>query len=216
MAFKHNLLSWKEIDAVSTPRGRFYETPLGAFPSVTTILSAKETPWLEEWKERVGEVEAEKIKNEAATRGTRLHNLNEKFLLNQDIEWKKTNMITKSHFLQIKPWMVENIEEVLGCEIPIYSRKLKCAGRTDAIVKVNGKIVVLDFKTSKHYKEEIDSYRLQCSAYVYMMNELYDLGIEDYVVLISNLNENFPSVFTGNYRDHIKEFLELRNKWNRH
>lgn len=214
MTFKLKLLDYEEMSTQESSNGRKYLTPIGPLPSVTTILSLSDDKgWLEDWKKRIGEEEANRIKEEAAHRGSLFHELNEKFLLNQPIEWKKIDMLTKMHFQQIKRYMIQNIECVYGSEIPVYSRKLKCAGRTDGIVQIDGKIKVLDFKTSKHEKETVEDYRMQCSAYIYMLNEMFDLGITEYVVLISNLYENHCTVFEGDYRDHIQKFAELRLKW---
>ena len=56
---------------------RHYEVGPEKLPSVTTILAAtassEKRESLNKWKARVGEVEAERIKNTAATRGTAMH-----------------------------------------------------------------------------------------------------------------------------------------------
>jgi hypothetical protein len=56
---------------------RHYEVGTEKLPSVTTILSATQSDEkresLAKWKTRVGDVEADRIKNTAATRGTAMH-----------------------------------------------------------------------------------------------------------------------------------------------
>jgi hypothetical protein len=56
---------------------RHYEVGTEKLPSVTTILAATQSDEkrasLAKWKTRVGDVEADRIKNTAATRGTFMH-----------------------------------------------------------------------------------------------------------------------------------------------
>jgi hypothetical protein len=57
----------------NTSKGRFYETPHGLFPSVTTVLSSLPSPELDAWRERVGREQADLISKRATDRGSRLH-----------------------------------------------------------------------------------------------------------------------------------------------
>ena len=60
---------------------RYYTTPDGdRFPSVTTVLGAKPKPYLQEWRNRVGEQEANRITKISSGRGTNLHTLCERYL----------------------------------------------------------------------------------------------------------------------------------------
>ena len=73
--------------------GRFYDCEGQKLPSVTTILSGtKEGDGLKKWIARVGEEEAERIRTEAATRGTYMHNILEK-----QIDIVSTENIKKSN-----------------------------------------------------------------------------------------------------------------------
>ena len=72
---------------------RFYDCNGEKLPSVTTILSGtKEGDFLKKWIEKVGEEEAERIRSEAATRGTYMHDILEKQIVNGEIwEYKPEN-----------------------------------------------------------------------------------------------------------------------------
>ena len=63
---------------------RKYDVNNEKLPSVTTILSstqdASKAESLAKWKAKVGEVEAERIKNTAATRGTAMHSYLEHYI----------------------------------------------------------------------------------------------------------------------------------------
>ena len=71
---------------------RHYSLDGSNLPSVTTILSAtkseEDKAALAAWKERVGKLEADRIKKEASSRGSSIHKFIEEFLhgkLNQDL-----------------------------------------------------------------------------------------------------------------------------------
>jgi genome maintenance exonuclease 1 len=205
-------LEQKVITEVSTPRGRYYETPAGCFPSVTNVLSSKDNPELDAWRQRVGDEEADRISREATNRGSRMHDLFESYLRGKEISFPHPTI--KEHFLQVKKEL-DKIELIYANEIPLYSKYLKVAGRCDCIGVVDGIIKIIDFKTSKHFKvfEQIESYRMQCAAYAFMANEIYDLKINKFSVIITNLYENASTVFEGDARESIKAFWELRQKW---
>lgn len=209
---REKLFPDEDLETTSINGKRFYVTPKGNFPSVTTVLSIKENKELEDWRKAVGAEEANRITEEALRRGTKFHSLLEDFLNNKEVN---PNWILKSHFLQVKDFLQNNIQKVYGNEIPLYSERIKVAGRCDSVVKMHEKMFLLDFKTSKKYKEssQIDSYYMQCSAYCFMIKELYNIDIQDFCVIISNLDENFPNYFYGKRDDHIKKFVKLRLKF---
>ena len=66
---------------------RHYSVGKEKLPSVTTILQAtqpeEKRKKLAEWRNRVGAVKADEIKNTAATRGTAMHKIIEKHILGE-------------------------------------------------------------------------------------------------------------------------------------
>lgn len=214
--FTHQALSRSDdvIEETKSPIGwgRFYTSPIGPLPSVTTVLSMQDHSWLDEWKERVGEEEAKRVTAEAARRGTLVHSALEDFLNNKELflDW-----LTKSHFIQVKKELISLIEKVHALETPLYSSVLRVAGRCDCIATINGELHIVDFKTSRNEKswEDIDGYKMQCSAYAVMANEVYDLKIKKFCIVISNLQENYPSIYFGEAKNHIGDFAKLRRKF---
>ncbi len=68
---KFNYVSGKQIDDHGS---RIYDINGSRLPSVTTILSkTKNQQFLRDWKAKVGEAEAERIKNLSSKRGTSMH-----------------------------------------------------------------------------------------------------------------------------------------------
>ena len=65
-----------DLKSVTTEDGRLYETPTGQrYPSVTTVLSAYNKKAIFEWRQRVGEEQANRISRKASGRGTKLHTI---------------------------------------------------------------------------------------------------------------------------------------------
>ena len=76
-------LGYEDIIAETTTSGRKYNCPNGiAYPSVTTVLSILSEEAIQRWRNRVGAEEANKISHRASTRGTSVHAIIEKYLLN--------------------------------------------------------------------------------------------------------------------------------------
>ena len=68
---------------------RHYDVSNEILPSVTTILQATQSEEkkasLQRWKVKVGENEAERVRNEAASRGTAMHKFLEYYLREEKI-----------------------------------------------------------------------------------------------------------------------------------
>ena len=120
-----------------------------------------------EWRNKVGEEEANKISKRASTRGNKCHKLCELYLSNEDIRKYKDDVLSMGLFYQIKPHL-DSINNIHAIEAPLHSKLLKLAGRVDCIAEYKGKISVIDFKTStKEKKEEwVENYFIQGSASV--------------------------------------------------
>lgn len=195
--------------------GRFYVTPEGnAYPSVTTVLgAASDKTWYDEWIARVGKEEAERITRQAGARGSAVHDLAEKYLLNNE-EYTKGHMPANIFsFNQIKPHLDQNIGLIAGLELPLYSDFLRVAGRSDCIAKWKKKWSVIDFKTSRRKKkhEDIHNYFCQASAYSYMFYERTGKVIPQLVIIIMVDGEE-PQIFEEKSKDWIPTFIELRKK----
>ena len=72
---------------------RHYAVGQEKLPSVTTVLGeTKDKKFLEDWKKRVGEQQAEKIKNDAAARGSVMHHVLEEYIAgNKHVDLTQTN-----------------------------------------------------------------------------------------------------------------------------
>ncbi len=209
--FNHKQIEFEEAVARSTPSGRMYETPDGAsYPSVTTIMSYKSKDSILAWRKRVGEEEANKISNKAATRGTKIHDLCEKHLLNEEYSLDNLGLVDQFNFKNFIP-VLERINNIYALEKALYSHHLRLAGRVDCIAEFDGRRSVIDFKTSSKpkKKEWIDSYFMQATAYAIMYEEVTKIPVPNIAILVCVDNEE-PQIFTEKRDNYAQQLLELR------
>jgi genome maintenance exonuclease 1 len=183
---------------------RYYVTPSGQrLPSVTTVLGAMKKKEIMAWRRRVGEAEANRVSKLATGRGNRVHTLAEKYLLNETIEWKKEMPDAIEMFQSISPHF-SKINNIHYMEQSMWSERIGLAGRVDLIAEWEGKLSVIDFKTSKRLKTEdkIQDYFAQCVAYAMMYEDHVGEPIDQIVVLMAVENEQ-PLIFVKETKDYI-------------
>lgn len=203
------------LEQVNTDSGRYYKTPTGAlYPSVTTVTGLFGADAIKQWRARVGDQEANRISSQASTRGTRIHQLCENYLNNDDIDTSKYTFDDVENFRLLKQQLDTNIDNIHLQEVRLYSDYLKMAGTVDCIAEWKGKLAIIDFKTARKpkNKEYILNYFCQASAYAIMYEERYNIPVSRIVILISVDNE-LPQVFED-YRDnYVKPLMEIREKY---
>ena len=196
---------------------RFYQTPVGDLPSVTTIISlGSDSQWLRDWRAKVGDKEADRVSGLAKRRGTAIHELVEATLLGYD---PKPSIYDLEVFRSLKPSLalVSDIECLETC---LYSRKLGTAGSTDLIAKFDGVRSVIDFKTSAHDNKtdaDIQTYFWQETAYACCYAELTNKPLIKQLVTIIANDMGSPQVFVRPLkREYIEKFLECKEKASLH
>lgn len=189
--FKHELLPDINIQAEMVNGKRHYLTPEGnKYPSVTTVLSPMSAEGIAAWRAKVGEEEANKISRKASSRGTKVHTLAENYVMNRD--WKSGAM--PNHIEMFNPlarFLDTNLQTVYGCEIGLYSDRLKMAGRCDLVCQMFDIPTIVDFKTASKLKDEkyILNYFFQTTIYGMMVKERYGLDIGAICVLIATQDD---------------------------
>ena len=188
---------------------RFYVTPDGNnYPSITTILAQQENLGLEAWKAKVGEKEARRISKESARIGTAVHQMAEFYLSNYIIKLKDEDKKIVDTFNRLR-FLLGNINNIVGVEIPLFSDLLRVAGTTDCIAEYNGQLSIIDFKTSRKPKKEewIDDYYMQTFAYKLMFEEMTGIEIQQIVILVACVESFDVQVFKKPAKD-ADEWLE--------
>jgi|TARA_B110000858_G_scaffold85550_1_gene98861 ATP-dependent exoDNAse (exonuclease V) beta subunit len=214
--FDYELFEAAELKRINANGKRLYLTETGErYPSVTTVLSYFSKKGIAKWRARVGAAEANRISTQASGFGTAVHNIAEKYTLGI-LDAKKENPIALSSFQTIQPYLDENVDNIYGIETRMYSHELKTAGTADLICRYAGKNTLLDFKTSRKRKtrDHVTTYFMQCAAYAIMVKELYDMDIEQIVILMAVREDNNPIIFVEDIEPWIKmtrKFFELHN-----
>lgn len=213
--FKHNFLPELSMTTENIDGKRHYVLPNGEkFKSVTTILSERtDKSKLEEWRKRVGEEEANRISAIANRRGTIVHSLAEKYLLNDPMYSSGHMPIDIDNFNGIKKILDKNVDDILGIELPLFSRTLKCAGRTDLVANFLNTNSIIDFKTSlKNKREEwILNYFIQATIYGMMTEWIYKINIPQIVIIIAVDNNVTPQLFVKQKSQFVDKALEIFN-----
>ena len=194
---------------------RVYVTPEGnVYPSITSILGSQPKPGIEEWKEKVGYQEANKIMKESAALGTMVHSLCEDYLYNDKLQCEDQEAISVSNRLR---FLLGNINNIYCIEAPLHSDILKVAGTADCIAEYNGVLSVIDFKTSRKPKREdwIEDYFVQAFFYSAAFFEMTGALPEQIVILVAVRNSFEVQVFKKSFKEmdvYIGKLIEIMKK----
>lgn len=151
----------KEYDLEYDDKAHSYKVEGVKVPSVTRVVDGCFPKDLTHWALSIGQEEYDKVISEALEIGNDTHQWIEDYINYGHACTEPEDYISKSvnAFLG---WTTEYNPEWVDAERKVYCDKYKYAGTVDAVAKINGRIVVIDFKTSKKiYKP----YHLQVTAY---------------------------------------------------
>jgi hypothetical protein len=220
------------------------EAPL-ILPSVTTILKLVKNEKYEKLKEHFGEDRWNKILYDAAERGTVMHRMLELFLLEWTKEKDVDRSLKKAQIFAIEEskrdegkyskyvkkgrdlfWNFhhtnfwEDIEEVVDNEAFLYTTfKGGWAGACDFVYRDKEyNLIVDDFKSSTSLKDgdDILSYKLQISAYMFMCAEKYNEVPKQGRIRIANEQTSDIQTFVVHdyeMKDYLGQFIELAQKF---
>ncbi len=211
--FNHIQHDIPKLVRVDSPEGRKYQTPSGkSYPSVTSVVGLLGKEAIREWRARVGEEEANRVSARAARRGTTIHSLCENYLLNKEV---KPGLFDVETFDSIKS-LLNRINNIHCLETQLFSDHLQVAGTVDCIAEFDGRVSVIDFKTSRRIKsrEDIPGYFMQTSAYAVMFEELTRIPV-DRLVIIMSVDDEAPLLFIEKRDDWIGKFIELRKDYSK-
>lgn len=135
------------------------------YPSVTEILSAtmpeEKKAALQKWRDRVGEKEAERIREVSFARGRGIDDQVAAFRAGEEIaDQRIVQYLTGYHIAEQ--------------EMRVRSEVNKYRGRLDALLQINGRTILVDFKGSNRWKpiKQLEDYRLQLGAYFGALHEM--------------------------------------------
>jgi len=220
---KNNKYRYPKTQREKIEGKRHYVFDKEKLPSVTTILDATQPAEKREsllrWKERVGEEAAERIKTSAAERGTAMHKILEKYVLEEGY-LDQTDVGKQAHnmAIQIIQSGLSSVTEYYGTECTLYYPGLY-AGQTDLVGIHKGQDAIIDFKQSNKPKrpEWIGDYKLQLAAYAMAHNILFNTQITKGVVMMCTVDNYYQEfIIEGEeFKKNMHNFLRRVDEYYR-
>ena len=193
---------------------RHYDVNNNKLPSVTTILSQTQSKEKQEsiakWKAKVGENEATRVKDQAASRGTNMHLHLERYILGRGHkDLTDEGQVAGDMAQTIIDKGLCDVSEVWGSEVTLYYPDLY-AGQTDLVGVYDYENSIIDFKQSNKpkRKEWIDDYFMQLGAYAMAHNHVYNTEITQGVILMCT-----PDKYFQKFQIKGKEFIKYQHKF---
>ena len=209
--FNHVPVDIPEVSTKNINKKRFYDTPTGFYPSITTVLGVRKEKkeGLRLWRERVGNDVANHIMRTAAGRGTAVHHMCEDFLNNKEVIQEEQKFLPWCLFSQLKPTLTKSINNIFAQECGLWSEKYRVAGRVDVIAEWNGVPSIIDFKTSRSERKDDYNfeYYMQAAAYAEMFEERTGIEINQIVILVVT-EDGLVQEFVREKHDYLEPLIE--------
>ena len=193
---------------------RHYDIGKEKLPSVTTILSATKSDEAKEsiarWKAKVGENEATRVRDTAASRGSNMHLHLERYILGTGHKDLTDEGQVAGDMAQV---IIDkglcDVSEIWGSEVTLYYPGLY-AGATDLVGIYDYEDSIIDFKQSNKpkRKEWIDDYFMQLGAYAMAHNYVYGSEITQGVILMCT-----PDNYFQRFQIKGKEFIKYQHRF---
>ena len=222
-----NKFEYPNLERVDTDIGRHYlDSDNKPVPSVTTVLSgtSKSKDGLVQWRNRVGDEEADRIIKQSTDIGTAVHEAIEKFLNKEgwdNFENTSDQILAKNISNKFIKDALKGITEIWGLEVGLILDNLY-AGTADCVGLYRDIPTLIDFKTAKKIKKRdwIEDYFLQGCAYANAHNVMFGTDIQQIVILMVDRNLIFqeyivrPTEFSYLTRKWKNRLIEFNNKYN--
>ena len=137
-------------------------------PSVTTIIgqTCSKGKFFDEWLMKNG-LNAINLRDEAAERGTAVHENIELLLNNEEIV--VNNEFIQKSLMSFEKFYNEQKPKVFTQEIFLYHKDIPWAGTPDIIAEVNGRLSIIDIKTGDYRK----THEIQQLMYVDLWDKIF-------------------------------------------
>lgn len=176
-----NSISWKKFEWINIPfkdlqteegETRYYVvSPEVKLPSMTSVLSILNDGGIDEWIERVGKEEADRIVDEAIKRGNNLHFLSEEYLKN-NLQRSEVTGPGSVLFNRSKRYL-DQLGPIVAVEAAMYNVDDGYAGRVDCLAFHGKHFCVVDHKNSRrkinlnkgYARKKLFAYMVQTCGY---------------------------------------------------
>lgn len=216
---------------------------IGVFPSMTTILGeTKDKGGLDEWRDRIGHDEADRISNLSMNRGTIMHRLIELYKglegtpderltqlkniastdeeinqFNQDVNggiWLAAGWDFFMKFWNHHEEFFDRVVKVIAAEKFIWSKR-GYAGTLDNVSETKDRgVLIIDYKNSRKHKRDewIEDYFIQVAGYSVAFFERTGIVPQGCEIWMANELEDKPQTFKMTYSDMKHYFKEFMNR----
>lgn len=121
-------------------------------PSVTTVLRVQEKRYLGAWRAKVGRREADRVRDDAAALGTRIHKAAERVMAGRRDE---VGADLAPYADAVEAFLDLHVQKVLAVEKRLVSVTQGFGGTLDVYVKLrDGSYAILDWKTSAQLSKQ--------------------------------------------------------------
>ena len=159
-------------------------------PRVTKIISkCIHSDSLMYWANSLGfkHQSYKKTLEEAANIGSHTHDNIDNFLSNENYEAEESSMPHQSYnaYQSFLKWFY-TVSSIANVKVIFHEKTLTCkyfGGTLDGLYEINGKIYLVDYKTSKHITFK---YILQLAAYRYILERYHNIKIDGVGILLLN------------------------------
>jgi genome maintenance exonuclease 1 len=106
------------------------------------------------------------------------------------------------------------VNNIYAQECGLYSDKYKVAGRVDCIAEYDGKLSIIDFKTSSKERSDAwnESYYIQASAYAEMFEERTGIAIDQICILVVT-EDGIVQEFVKNKAEYLPMLTDTIKEW---
>jgi len=171
---------------ITLPDSRFYRRNGEYYPSITYVLNYyPKGARFEDWLKNMGR-SADYIVKKSAEDGTQVHDMIEQYLNGEELHFLNKNNVPQYNpdiwqmFLRfVEFWELYN-PKLIETEVHLFSDTLKVAGTCDLICEIDGKIWLLDVKTSNMMH---NTYPLQTAVYGHCYKECFGVDVDNYGIL---------------------------------
>jgi len=178
----------------------------GIYAGVTKVLDkTSDKTFLEEWRKRVGDEEADRIIKESQDIGNSLDGL--------ILESLKDDFVEKDYLGEQGFYLFKQLSNSLrkikpiALQLKIWSEKYKIMWFLDCLGYYNGELSLIDFKNSRRKKlpDHYHNYLLQCTMYCIILKVLLDIEVKQIVLLIGVRDSASPQIVVERTKDYVKE-----------
>lgn len=221
----NNKFKYQEMTRETIDSQRLYNTPNGErLPSVTTILDrtkpAADKEALENWRKAVGHAKAKQVTEEAAARGTRMHNYLEHYVLTGSHKAPPRNPFAiPSHRMaqEVIDKGLCNMTAYWGVEVALYFSGLY-AGTTDGVGEWKGIPAIFDYKQTNKAKtvDRVIDYKIQLAAYAAAHNNMFGTDIKHGIIMMCIKPDEKIVTSVPVYQEFVveaEEFAFYTEKW---